>query len=228
MSQLQTNVNEAAIVSALSQMPIFGNEQGSIPAFGVYLTRMYADYYNKISYRFERALEASFGAEGRGIAAPLLIEAGNNCAFHTFGGIMESDEWYGLIEPMCSNREDWVHGMVAVVNALGWGKWQVQDLVPNERLVIRILNSYESEGHLKHFGTTDRACCYLATGGVSGIMNLLYQGDITTRPDLTPAYYAEVFGSQQSFGCIEHKCRSKGDAYCEFEATRDMLSIHKM
>lgn len=228
MNQFTTGIDEATIVSALAAMPIVGNEQGSIPAFGVYLTRMYADYYNKISYRFEQALEAAFGNEGRGIATPLLVEAGNVCAFNTFGGIMKSDEWYGLVEPMCAAREDWVHGMVAVINALGWGKWQVTDLVPNERLTIRILNSYESEGYLKHFGKTDRPTCYLATGGVSGIMNLLYQGDITKRPELTPDYYAEVFQSPASFGAVEHKCRSKGDPYCEFEAGRDLLSIHKM
>jgi hypothetical protein len=129
---------------------------------------------------------------------------------------------------MCASREDWVHGIVAVVNALGWGKWQVVDLVPNERLKVRILNSYESEGYRKHFGKADRSTCYLAVGGVSGIMNLLYQGDITQRPDLTPAYYSEVFQSPHAFGCIEHQCRSQGAPYCEFEARRDLSSIHKM
>lgn len=63
----------------------------------------------------------------------------------TFGGIMESPEWYGLVEPIRTSVEDWVHGMVAVINALGRSVWRVETLVPGKELVVRIYNAYEGE-----------------------------------------------------------------------------------
>jgi hypothetical protein len=227
MSQFKTRVDENAIVTALSGMPIVGNEEGMIPAFGVYLTRHYADYYNKISFRFEKALQKAFGDEMSDIAAPLLIEAGHVCAFNTFGGIMKSDEWYGLIHPMLDTREDWVHGMVACVNALGWGKWVVNELVPDDKLVIDIHGSYESVGYKKEYGHGDRCECYLATGAASGVMNLIYHVDISTKPVLDQAFYEKTFKDPNSFGSVEVMCEAKGDPHCRVVVSRDIASIHK-
>ena len=58
----------------------------------------------------------------------LLVEAGYRCAFHTFGGIMSSAEWDAVIKPQCEDWKDWVHGMVATINALGWGVYRVAEL----------------------------------------------------------------------------------------------------
>src|SRR5262249_24932462 len=116
----QTTVDEDAIVGAVAGLPLDGNEEGAIPAFGGYLTRHYAKYYNLISFEFERLFRQKSGEEGGEAATTLLTEAGHVCAFHTYGGIMKSAEWYGLIVPMIKSKEDWIHGMVAVVNALGW------------------------------------------------------------------------------------------------------------
>jgi hypothetical protein len=222
-----TRVDERAIVSAVGTLPLNGNEQGFIPAFGVILTRMYADYYNKVSYRFEQALQRAFGDEASDIAAPLLIEAGHVCAFNTFGGIMQSDEWGAVVQPMLDTREDWLHGIVGVINALGWGKWSIQELAPNEKLVMDIHGSYESTGYRKYFGEASSCKCYLATGGVAGLMNLLYHVDITARPALTPEFYATSFSGDNSFGAEETMCVSKGDPHCRIVASRDLMSIHK-
>lgn len=216
---LASNINEAGIVSALASMPIAGNEQGLIPAFGVVLTRMYANYYNGISFGFEKLLGEAIGDETLG--ALLLTEAGHSCAFNTFGGIMESDEWVGMIQPMCKTHEDWVHGIVAVVNALGWGIWRVQELVPNKRLVVRIYDGYEANGYLAMYGQSKAPKSYLATGGVQGIMNLLYHVDITQRPALTPELYETAFSSAGSFIGRQTRCRAMGDEFDEFVAERE-------
>ena len=216
---IPSNINEPGIVSALASMPIAGNDQGLIPAFGVVLTRMYANYYNGISFGFEKLLEQAVGDETLG--AVLLVEAGHSCAFNTFGGIMESDEWAGLVKPMCKTREDWVHGIVAVVNALGWGIWRIQELVPNERLVIRVYDGYESNGYLALYGQSKSPKSYLATGGTQGIMNLLYHIDITEGPALTPELYETWFSAPGSFTGRQTKCRAMGDDFDEFVAERD-------
>jgi hypothetical protein len=228
MASFTSRVDENAIISAVATLPLGGNEQGFIPAFGVVLTRMYADYYNKISFRFERALQKALGDESSDIAAPLLVEAGHVCAFNTFGGIMESDEWAAVVQPMLDTHEDWLPGIVGVINALGWGKWKIHELKADEKLVIDIQDSYESTGYVKEFGTADRCKCYLATGGVAGLMNLLYHVDITEKPALTREFYETSFNTPGCFGAEEVMCAAKGDPHCRIVATRDIMSVHKL
>lgn len=214
--RVDTSVDEEAILAALATLPFEGNEEGVIPAFGLYLTRHYANYYNYISTELLRRLDASLDDVGRAV----LIESGHVCAFNTLGGIMESPEWQALVEPMCKDRADWVSGIVACVNAFGWGRWSVAELVPGERLVVRVDAGYESNYVLARDGQGDRGCCFLCTGGAAGIMNLLWVGDIIARPDLTLEYYDRLFSGPDSFRAVERRCRAKGDDVCEFVAVR--------
>lgn len=216
--RVATSVDEEAILAALATLPFEGNEEGIIPAFGLYLTRHYANYYNYISTELVRRLEAHLAEAGRAV----LVESGHVCAFNTFGGIMLSAEWEGLIKPMCKDRADWVSGIVACVNAFGWGRWSVTELVAGERLVVRVDAGYESNYVLARPdpSTVDRGCCYLCTGGAAGIMNLLWVGDVTTRPSLSLEYYDRLFSGPDSFRATERRCRARGDAFCEFVAER--------
>ena len=209
-------IDERAVVEAVSGLGIAGDEEGMIPAFGLYLTRHMADYYNRISYAAARRMAGS-GLEDD--ARALLVEAGHQCAFNTFGGIMKSAEWDAVVRPMIETREDWVRGMVAVVNAFGWGRWSVRDLEAGSRLHVAVDDSYEATGWLRDYGTDDQPRCYLACGGVAGLMNLLYVGDITTGPQLDETYYNRLFRGER-FVAHETACIAKGDPRCEIVATR--------
>jgi len=110
--------------------------------------------------------------------------------------------------------------MVAVVNALGWGRWSVHALQGGERLVVRIADSYEATGFLRDYPGSDEPRCFLATGGVAGLMNLVYQGDVTARPVFSEEYYVEVFRDARSFRAHETLCIARGDACCEIVAER--------
>ncbi|MEQ9079295.1 MAG: hypothetical protein RLP09_35880 [Sandaracinaceae bacterium] len=214
------SVDERAIVSAVSGLPLVGNEEGLIPAFGLYLTRHYADYYNRVSYAYLHAAHEQ-GPEAEKKAREALIEAGHVCAFNTFGGIMLSQEWEAVVGPMLEGREDWVSGIVGVINALGWGRWHVEGLTPNEELRVAIDNTYESTGYLAEHGESKVGpVCFLATGGVAGIMNLIYHGDILARPALTQEYYAELFEGSGRFVAEEVACRAAGAPRCELVARR--------
>jgi hypothetical protein len=213
------SVDYDGILNAVSGLPLFGNEQGLIPAFGVYLTRHYANYYNRISFEFERALTAQFGAEGRQVAEPLLVEAGHVCAFNTFGGIMTSTEWDALIRPSLKNDEDWVHGIVAVVNALGWGRWQVTKVSSKEAEFV-LHDDYESAGYLGMYGKADHNVSYLAQGGVAGIMNLVYLGRIMDKPELTPHFYDRLFKQQGAYKATAMQSRAMGDDITSFRVAR--------
>lgn len=216
----ETGIRYDAIKEALTSMPIVGDEQGLIQAFGVLLTRHYANYYTLISYRLLHAMSAKYGDMGVNIVKDLLIEAGHVCAFNTFGGIMESAEWNALIKPMITNREDWVHGIVACVNALGWGQWKIQELIPYEKLVIEIDSGYEANSYLQSFKKSTYPISFLATGGSAGIMNLIYNGDITETPTLDDDYYASIFRSSNRFVAKQTQCRAMGDPTDQFVVTK--------
>lgn len=212
-------IDEAKVVAAVSGLGITGNDEGLIPAFGLYLTRHMADYYNRISFALARQLEAQ-SEELVHDARALLVEAGHVCAFNTFGGIMQSPEWDAVVAPMIENREDWIRGMVAVVNAFGWGHWRVEQLAANELLRISITDSYEAVGWLRDYPKSEHPRCYLAAGGVAGLMNLLYVGEVTSRPKLDEAYYVRLFRGGDRFVGEEIECVARGDARCVVEAKR--------
>jgi len=212
-------IDEKVVVSACSQLPLMGNEDGLIPAFGLYLSRHYADFYNTSSFETVQYIEQHQpGAIEQAEAG--LVEAGMLCAFYTFGGIMLSQEWEAVVMPMVDSDDDWVSGIVGVVNSFGWGKWTIEEFVPGERLDISVTNSYESEGWLKRYPQSKRPRCYLVQGGCTGIMNLLYQGNIRQRPSLTSTYFEEIFNHPQSFRCEEVACRTMGNDTCRFVTTR--------
>ena len=215
----ETDVNYLGIREALTNMPIEGTTtKGMIDAFGVLLTRMFANYYCQISYKVLKKLEIMMRKDGLDLADELLTEAGHNCAFYTFGGVMESAEWNGMIKPMCKTKEDWVHGIVAVVNSFGWGFWEILELIPAEKLVIKVTNGYEATSYLAAHGNGAIPISFLAKGATMGIMNLLYNGDVTTNPNLNEDYYNAICRSDKMFSVTQTACRTMGANADVFEA----------
>ncbi len=193
-----TAVDYEGILQAVSGLPLGGDAKGEINAFGVYLTHMYANYYNRISFELLRNAVGQFGEEGRATVEPLLVEAGHVCAFNTLGGIMTSTEWDALIRPTLKSQEDWVHGSIAVINAFGWGRWQVTE-VSRERATFVLHDDYEGVGHLAMYGKAAHPVEYLAFGGAIGLMNLVYVGEIEKRPELTPLFYNHLFRKERHY-----------------------------
>lgn len=218
VSVSQSAVDYEGIYNAVSGMDLSGNEEGRIAAFGVYLTRHYANYYNRVSFELLRTLVAHYGDEGYEAAAGMLTEAGHVCAFHTFGGIMLSAEWAALIEPSLVSPEDWMHGITAVVNALGWGRWQVTDVASQgSRFVIH--DDYESVGYEAMYGRASHPVAFLAAGGVAGACNLIYVGNIQAKPQLDEAFYQARFKSD-GYTSTPDESRAMGDAVSGFSVTR--------
>lgn len=211
-----TSVDEASILAALSGLSFAGNEEGLTPRFGVILTHHFANFYDRISNELVRRMHES---DMREAAELLLVDAGRRCGFHTFGGIMSSAEWDAVVRPQLTTKGDWVHGMVAVVNALGWGAWRVQE--HNERrLVVRIYDDYESRGYAGTYGKAPGPICYLAQGGVESIMNLIYLGGIDAKPALDDALYDAVIDADETYRATQTRCMAAGDPYTEIVAER--------
>jgi predicted hydrocarbon binding protein len=207
--------DEFAVVAALLDVLPSADSEGRIPAFGGTVTRLWADLYNQVSFRFEREVPRVMGNKFANLPSLVLIEAGHTCAYHTFGGIMNSDEWWDRVVPLLQTREDWLHAAIAIINTLGWGSWRVHALVPGQRATIRVYDSYEATGYRQRFGKAEGPKCYFSRGTAAALMNLIYVGDITERPELTASYYNQLFRSPLSFRAAEARCRSMDDPYCE-------------
>jgi hypothetical protein len=198
-------IDGSKIIHAVMEGSRIRDAKGIIPLFGVYLSLFFVQYYNKLSFDFEKKMGKAQGAK----SAALLIEAAQECGYATFQGIRNSREWEELVEPMIENREDQLHSFAAVAVAFGWGDLEVQELVPDEKLAIRVGDSYEATGYLERYGLSDSGKCYMLRGVTGAFMDLLYGEDY---PDGCFTFLAE-----------EPLCRAKGDGYCEFVARRSSI-----
>ena len=103
-------------------------------------------------------------------------------------------------------KEDQIDGFTAVAVGFGWGDLHVKDLVPNEKLVLQVNESYEANGYLEQYGQSKSGKCHMLRGVAGAFMDLLYGED----------YPDGCF----TFQTQEPSCRAKGDEYCEFVARR--------
>ena len=190
------------ILHAVMEGSRIRDAKGIIPLFGVYLSLFSVQYYNKLSFDFEKRM----GKRKEKEAEELLIEAAQECGYATFQGIRNSWEWEEIVRPMIENREDQVFGFAAVTFAFGWGDMEVKELIPDEKLLIQVSDSYEATGYLQLHGPANSGKCYMLRGVAAAFMGLLYGEDY---PDGCFDFSAE-----------EPLCRAKGDSYCEFVARR--------
>ena len=190
------------IVHAVMEGSLIRDAKGIIPLFGVYLSLFFVEYYNRLSFDFEKKM----GVEREAESETLLIEAAHECGYATFHGIRNSREWEELVVPMIETKEDQLLGFTAVAVAFGWGGLEVKELIPDERLLIQVSDSYEATGYLQRYGPGNSGKCYMLRGVTAAFMDLLYGEDY---PDGLFTFSAE-----------ESLCRTMGDPFCEFIARR--------
>ncbi len=190
------------IIHAVMEGSIIRESKGIIPLFGVYLSLFSIHYYNRLCFDFEKLL----GKERANESEDLLIKAAQECGYATFQGIRNSWEWDELVAPMIEETDDQIEGFTAVAVAFGWGDLKVTELMPHEKLVIRVNDSYEAGGYMERYGKSTSGKCYMLRGVTGAFMDLLYGEDY---PDGCFTFLAE-----------EPFCRAKGDSYCEFVARK--------
>jgi len=216
-SSFDTRIDEEKIIATVITLPLYGSEaSGLIEAFGAVLTNHFADYYNRISY------ESYFALRDAGIpdedSKEMFIQAGHVCAFNTFGRVMISPEWYGFVVPMCDTKEDWFHGMIAVINTFGWGIYRVEKLDSTSETIVRVYNSYEGISYRRMYPKSDdKVLSFLAMGAVLGLVHLLWKIDIRDKPELTKEFYVEQYNNAESSYTVEQThAIAAGDEYDRF------------
>ncbi|MCP4372273.1 MAG: hypothetical protein GY797_29755 [Deltaproteobacteria bacterium] len=195
-------IDGSKIIHAVMEGSRIRESKGIIPLFGVYLSLFPVQYYNRLSFDFEKMLGKQRSKE----AKSLLIKAAQECGYATFQGIRNSWEWEEIVAPMIDRKEDQIGGFTAVAIAFGWGDLTVKELIPDRKLVIHVSDSYEASDYISSYGIVNSSKCYMLRGVAGAFMDLIYGEDY---PDGCFDFLAE-----------ESLCRAKGDPYCEFIARK--------
>ena len=199
------SINRKQIIAAMSRIEVSGNEDGLIPGFNVFVNMLPAKFWNSFAERLTRKVPPDMLEA----AEYLLVNAAHECGYHTGYGIITSDEWKAVVEPMITQvPEDVLHGAFAVFTAWGWAKSEIVELVPGERMVVRAYDYYESD--VVAYGSSSKPSAYMIRGVAAAFMDLAYGGsyDPTGKTGL------------RTFQCAQTKGIECGDEYGEFLVTR--------
>jgi hypothetical protein len=197
-------IDRERIITALSELKLRGDENGLISGFGVLVQNLPATIWTLFSERFIRTVPN----ELMEAAEYLVADSAHECGYHTGHGIVTSEEWKAVVAPMIETTEDMLHGALAVFAAWGWGKAEVHELVPGERLVLRAYDYYEAD--VVEYGRSSKLSAYLMAGASAALMDLTYGGE----------YDPEGKAGLRTFSATQTKGIECGDDYGEFVVER--------
>ena len=191
-----------------------GDERGLVEAFGVFVTMHLPGYYNRISYDTEHWIQQN-RPQVRAPLTELFKESGHVCVFNTFGGIITSAEWEGLVGKPTEDPNDLIAGFFAIGRALGFGKWTITEFIPGDRLVLRTPTSYESAYYIPRHGQTEQPNNYFVQGAAQAIMILIHELDWNKEINFTQELYLSLFKQGIEWETKETQSLSSGAPYTE-------------
>jgi hypothetical protein len=195
-------IDRAKAIDDLSKIKVKGNSEGLIPAFGVLIQQLPANFWNLFSMKILRAAGDDLYEDAGG----LLENAAAECGYHTGWGIINSEEFKSIVGPMIEKQpEDILHGAYAVFTAWGWANSEIIELVPGEKMVVKVYDYYESD--VKDEFKPKAGFAYMIKGVCRAFFDIAY-GDKS---------YPEGFGK---YKCEQTKGIEIGDEYGEFVVTK--------
>jgi hypothetical protein len=198
---------------------VAGDQRGLVQAFGVFVTMQLTGYYNRVSYDAVRRIEAK-SPHSVEVLEELLRESGHVCVFNTFGGILLSPEWEGLVGPLTNNPLDILKWSIAIGRALGMGRWVIAEFEADRRFVVRTSSSYESVYYRARHGLADRPVEYLFQGAAIAMAQLAHRVKFTEKPALTPEYYQSLFKGGVPWHAEQTRSIVCGDSCSEIVVTK--------
>ena len=135
-------VHRDVVVKNLADIKV-ESEEGIIDAYNVLINQLPVTFWNNFAHRILEAVPEDKREE----AKAGLVRCANECGYHTGYGIINSDEFKSVVEPMVTEgAKDILRGAYAVFTAWGWAKSGIVQIKEGERMVIRAVDYYESEG----------------------------------------------------------------------------------
>ncbi len=199
-------IDRKKIIDEMSKVSVESNEEGIIEGFNVMVNQLPAAFWNSFAERLTRKATP----EMMEATEFLLVNAAQECGYHTGYGIITSEEWNKIVAPMIEKvPEDILYGAYAVFSAWGWANAEVVELIPNEKMVIRAYNYYESD--VVKYGKSSKMSAYMIRGVSAAFMALAYAGEYSSnnKNDII-----------HTFKCDQVKGIECGDEYGEFIVTK--------
>jgi hypothetical protein len=192
-----------------------GDERGLVAAFNVFVTAHLPSYYNETVYEAVHRVERTAASSVPAIEA-LMREAGQVCVFNTFGNVLLSPEWEGLVGPPTGVPADVMSFSTAIARGLGFGHWFIGAYEPRKRLVLRATSNYEVPFYRSRYGLAKKPRSYFVQGAALAMMLLAETVRWTERPQLTNDYYIELFRGKPRYKVEQTKCMMRGDSISEY------------
>jgi CRISPR/Cas system CSM-associated protein Csm2 small subunit len=190
-------VQRDVVVKQLAELEVQGDEEGLIPAFNVMVNLLPVSFWNMFT---ERIIEAT-PVERRKEVEDALVECALVCGYNTGYGIITSEEFKSVVDPMVTDgAKDILRGAYAVFTAWGWAKSGIVQIKEGERMVVRGQDYYES----------DFKPDYLSAFMIRGVSSAFF--------DL--AYGAPYPDGINTFKCEQTKGLEVGDPFGEFVVTK--------
>lgn len=200
------------LILDFSKIQIKANQDGLIPGYDVLITQIPTKLFNLFSSRLlQSILNSSKGVSNSkelnenlcDYAAGLFENAAADCGFRTGLGIINSDEFQSILGFPDRHSKETLYGLFAVAVSWGWGDFEIIELIPYKRMVLRAYDYYESD--IKYTYKPQKGFAYMITGICRAFMDIVYN---------SPTYKLGGFKCEQTKG-IE-----LGDEYGEFITTR--------
>lgn len=193
---------------------VAGDDRGLISAFNVFVAAHLPGYYNETVYETVHLVERTMIGSVPAIEA-LMREAGQVCVFSTFGNVLLSPEWEGLVGPPTGVPTDVMSFCTAIARGLGFGHWLISEYEPGKRLVIQCTSTYEVPFYRTRYGVASKPRSYFVQGAALAMMTLAESVKWTERPQLTNNYYVELFRSKPRYRVEQTLCLMRGDPVSE-------------
>ena len=198
---------------------VAGDQRGLVQAFGVFITMHLSGYYNRITYDTMAQVEKT-SPGSIGVLEELFRESGHVCVFNTFGGMLLSPEWAGLVGAPTGDITQTIIGCVAIARALGFGHWVIHEVTPGSKLVLRTPCTYESGYYLTRHGVATRPNEYFFQGASLAFCQLAYRVDWKAKPELTPEFYEALFRGKIPCKMEQPQGTTMGQPYSEVVVTQ--------
>lgn len=196
-------IDRQQIIDILSRIEWTPNDNGLIEKCNVLISRLPTQFWNGFANRLVHKAPSDLVEA----TEYLLYNAAHECGYHTGYGIITSQEWRQVIDPMIEKTEDILYGAYAVLAAWGWMDAEIIELVPNQKLVVRAYNYYEAD--VVKYGHVKRPSAYLVAGISAALMELVYAGDYDPSGKVVGTFVAK-----------QYKGLECGDPCGEFLVTR--------
>ena len=193
---------------------VLPDESGVLRAFGVRMALLPVSYTNQITFDTLHLVEKR-SPELCSIGGTLVREAAQTGAFHLLGGVLASPAWQKEHGPPSREPEVRIDQLAGLTRALGWGAFEVREMVPGRALVLASRLTHESAYYAARHGSTSRSRLFFQQGLALALMYLLDSVDFEANDPIAPGAYDALFKSGARFEAIESRSPQHGDDVCE-------------